>query len=433
MGFAIYVSLIPFHFRSRPLGEVVQDFTIVLTAATFGRLSGSNFLANLLLFIPVGFGLGGARLADRQRTFVTVSTALLFAIVASMAVSVTAEFLQEFAPGRVPARADIEAQTIGCVAGLAAWLVIGQPLTWWLRAAQSHSQSDRVSKLLVAYTVAWALANLAPFDFTADLGELSHRYHSGMISVLPFAGVRRPLVRVAWDVLIAAVTAIPIGVAALVAWRPMGGRRSAPLALAIGCAIVGGLEVAQIFVMSHAADGTDALFGAIGVAVGVAAGVQALPGRVDLVTPRARSLRRQRVVGLLAGWCAIVAIYHWIPFDFAVSPHLIRAKLASMSFAPLAGYASGSDLNALDDLLVKIGLAMPVGFLGAFLIRRDEQQVVSMIVFAAAVTAMFAVIEGGQLFLPSRVPDPSDVAVGVTSAMAGLWLGRWLRGPRMDR
>jgi VanZ family protein len=322
---------------------------------------------------------------------------------------------------------------VGCLVGISAWLAIGQPLTWWLRAAQSRNQSDRVAKLLVAYTVAWAFANLAPFDFTADLGDLSRRYHSGMISVLPFSGVHRPLVRVAWDVLIAVVTAVPIGVAALVCWRPLGGRRSAPLALAIGIFIVSAMEAVQIFVVSHAADGTDALFGALGVSMGVAAGVQALPGRIDLVTPRGRSLRRQRTIALLAGWCAILLVYHWIPFDFSVNSQLIRAKLGAMSLAPLAGYARGSDLNALDDLLVKIGLAMPVGFLGAFLIRRDGHQAVAMLVFAIAVTLMFTVIEAGQLFLPSRVPDPGDVMVGVASAMAGVWIGRWLRGPRPPR
>jgi VanZ family protein len=433
MAFALYVSLIPFRFETKPVAAALREFSTLMTSPKFDRLSGSNFLANLLLFIPVGFGLGGARLADRQRTVVAIAVSAAFALAASVAVSLTAEFLQMFAPGRVTARADVEAQTVGCLAGMSAWLAIGQPLTWWLRAAQSHNRSDRVSRLLVAYIAAWAFANLAPFDFTADLGDLSQRYHSGMINVLPFSGVHRPLVRVAWDVLIAAVSAIPIGVASLVCWRPLGGRRSVPLALAIGIFIVSAMEVLQIFVASHAADGTDALFGAAGVAIGVAAGVQALPGRIDLVTPRAHSLRRRRTMGLLAGWCAILLIYHWIPFDFAVNPQLIRAKLGSMSLAPLAGYARGSDLNALDDLLVKIGLAMPVGFLGAFLIRRDEHQTVATIVFAIAVTLTFALVEAGQLFLPSRVPDPSDVAVGVASAMAGLWVGRWLRGPRGSR
>ena len=38
-------------------------------------------------------------------------------------------------------------------------------------------------------------------------------------------------------------------------------------------------------------------------------------------------------------------------------------------------------------------------------------------------------IEAGQLFLPSRFPDPTDVLVGVAGATAGLLAGRWLRGP----
>jgi VanZ family protein len=45
---------------------------------------------------------------------------------------------------------------------------------------------------------------------------------------------------------------------------------------------------------------------------------------------------------------------------------------------------------------------------------------------------IFGAIEAGQLFLPQRFPDPTDVIVGVAGAAAGLGLGRWLRGARVS-
>jgi hypothetical protein len=39
---------------------------------------------------------------------------------------------------------------------------------------------------------------------------------------------------------------------------------------------------------------------------------------------------------------------------------------------------------------------------------------------------VFGAIEVGQFFLPARVPDPTDVLVGVAGAYAGLVLGGWL-------
>jgi len=42
-------------------------------------------------------------------------------------------------------------------------------------------------------------------------------------------------------------------------------------------------------------------------------------------------------------------------------------------------------------------------------------------------TALFTIVEAGQLFLPTRSPDPTDVAVGVLGALGGLFLGRWIK------
>jgi hypothetical protein len=43
------------------------------------------------------------------------------------------------------------------------------------------------------------------------------------------------------------------------------------------------------------------------------------------------------------------------------------------------------------------------------------------------VAVLFGLLEFGQFFLPSRVPNPTDVVVGVAASTAGLWLGRWLQ------
>jgi glycopeptide antibiotics resistance protein len=40
---------------------------------------------------------------------------------------------------------------------------------------------------------------------------------------------------------------------------------------------------------------------------------------------------------------------------------------------------------------------------------------------------VFGTIEVGQLFLPTRIADPTDVLTGVSGTYAGLSLGRWVR------
>lgn len=425
MAFAIYVSLIPFRLRGLPFWPALHTFAIVISTPEVGRVSRTNFLANLLLFIPIGFTLIGTLLVDRRPRVLQSVAAAGTTLLSGLAVSLTAEFLQMFAPGRVPARADVNAQTVGCLAGIAAWLAIGPALTLWLRGAQTRSASDRLSKALAGYAAVWTIANLAPFDVTVDLGELSQRFHSGLITLVPFGSTPRPTSRVAWDVLIAVVSAVPLGVLGLAGWTRAGRLRPAPAAFCLGAAFVAGMEVAQIFVASHAADITDVIFGCVGVAIGVLAGVRVLVARRP--DAAAEPGRRWSWV-LLTAWCLVLFVYHWMPYDFSLDGGMIRGKLAGLSFAPFAGYAGGSDLNALNDILVKLGLSVPLGAISAFLSPGRERGAHETTMVLAAATVLFSVIEAGQVFIPSRSPDPSDVFLGVAGTIGGLWLGRWLRG-----
>ena len=424
MAFAIYVSLIPFRFRGLPFWPALHTFAIVISTPDTGRVSRTNFLANLLLFIPIGFAVIGALLVDRRPGVLRAVAAGATTLLVGVGVSLTAEFLQMFAPGRVPARADVNAQTAGCLAGIAAWLAIGPPLTLWLRGTHTRSARDRLSKALAGYAAAWTIVNLAPFDVTVDLGELSQRFHSGLITLVPFGGMPRPPARVAWDVLAAVVSAVPLGVLGLTAWPEAGRLRSTPAALAIGASFVIGMEAAQIFVASHGADMTDVVFGCLGVAIGVVAGRRLLNG--SAIAPETQPARRRWSRVLLCAWCLVLLIYHWMPYDFSLDPAMIRGKLAGMTLAPFAGYARGSDLNALNDILVKLGLSVPLGVIGAFVVggRRHSALATAMVAVAAAV--LFSVIEAGQVFIPSRSPDPSDVCLGLAGTIAGLYIGRWL-------
>ena len=136
-AFAIYVSLIPFEFRSVPLEKAVARFEGVMLTSRFERTSRSNYLANALLFVPIGFGCSGALLADRRRRAAAL-LAIPATLALSVAVSLTAEFLQVYVPGRVVSRADVAAQTLGCAAGIAAWMLAGNWLTTWLSTASDR-------------------------------------------------------------------------------------------------------------------------------------------------------------------------------------------------------------------------------------------------------------------------------------------------------
>ena len=354
-----------------------------------------------------------------------VRTALLV-LPASLAVSCAAEFLQMFTSDRIPSGLDIVAQTVGTVLGIAAWQLIGQEFTNWIRDALAAAPHDRASRVLVAAAAAWIFVNLAPFDITVDLGDLARRVQMGRVSLVPFGG-DLSWARRGWDVIAETLGALPLG---LLGVSVMYLRRSRvwPGAFLVGTGIVVSVECLQIFIRSHSADTGDALLGSAGVAAGVWIGTRVLPKPDRAQTMRRSEGRAWRAVGLVGIWCLVLAAYHWQSYDFTVDNDAIRTKVAQMPILPFAGYLRGSYLNALNDLLAKLALAVPFGVLASFAGRRDRvaslSTTLTWIVVAAGV---FGCLEAGQFFLPARVPDPSDVLVGVAGAYGGLLLGRWVR------
>jgi len=49
------------------------------------------------------------------------------------------------------------------------------------------------------------------------------------------------------------------------------------------------------------------------------------------------------------------------------------------------------------------------------------------VIWIGLAAGVFGAIEFGQVFLPSRVPDPSDVWLGVAASGLGIWIVGWLR------
>ena len=262
-------------------------FQAVISTPALGRVSRTNFLANLLLFSPGRLrARRGPLVRPRPAGHRGPSPPPVVAGCRAVA-SLTAEFLQEFAPGRVPALADVDAQTVGCLAGVIAWLAAGPAMTRGC-AARSTGARGQVEQGAGGLRRRVDDRNLAPFDITLDLGELSQRFHSGMITMVPFGGLPRP------------PCASRVG-------RAHGGRerRAARRArargldretdgcgragrLRLGAAFVAGMEGAQIFIVSHAADITDVMFGWLGVAIGVLAGGRVLAARRRSTPPRSQ-------------------------------------------------------------------------------------------------------------------------------------------------
>jgi VanZ family protein len=442
--FAIYGSLVPFDLHRLPLDLAIRRFDLAMEGP-LQAWSRSDLIANVLLMVPVAFCLMAALRLDRRGLGIS-AIASIFTLACGYGFANSLEFMQVFTSDRIVSKSDVVAQTIGATIGIAGWLFAGQPMTDWLRGATRPRANGldarwrRAQGLLAVYALGWFMLMALPLELTISPGALVHKLRTGGIVLVPFAAAYESFSDGLWDVIGGALSAAPLGV---FAWLTAIDRRwrSARLgALLLGGAFVCAGEFVQVFEIHRVADVTDVTIGGIGV--GIAVWLSARHLRVTTASrfgARAAAPAGFSTAASLAAlaqvlaWCAVLVFYHWKPFDFTTDAHLIRERVRDLSLMPLAQYVHASTgPQLLMQFLVKGALGLPLGALLARWIRTwgFTGSGGSRLAWVAGLTLALGVLGGievGQIFLPDRVADITDVLVAWAGAASGMALV--LHGP----
>ncbi len=411
LAFAAYGSIVPLQFHRVPLREGLRIF-LDTPFVSLAAASGTDFVTNVLLFMPIGFFLLGAA-APRGR--VRAVAWLLPVAAVWVAASVAIEFSQVFFSGRTPSWDDVLAESIGGLAGALVWVAIGPAVVrWFSGVAGADSRHERLLRMLAAYVLLWAILGLVPFDFTVRPQELAEKFRAGRVVLLPFAD--HPGLETILSVFLRSV---PVGAFAMVLALAHRLRPVKIWALTIGVGVIGALEMAQLFTFSERSTTTDVVLGVGGALTGIALTARAT--REDGAAPVAASVRFWPVVALLL-WLVLIGARHWTPFDFRADGDFIRSRIPMFLQVPFTGYYWGNPLSAFGELTTKVLLGVPVGALlqmiyapGTSAGRRWQAAGILTVSFG-----IFLVIELGQLLLPSRYPDQTDVYIGTAGAYLGM-------------
>ncbi len=412
-AFALYGSLVPLEFRPLPWEEAQRRWAEVC-AQPIRVESRSDWAANILLFIPLGF-LGMAALCvDRRRSadWWAVPTAAVWA-----GFSVLLEFSQLYFPPRVSSINDVAAESLGAALGIAVWIAAGRAMTCRAREAWAGTEeSGSAARLLIAYLVVLALVQVFPPNLTLSPVEIYHKYKAGLVRPVPFGywtldprdGVRKALEGAAWF--------LPLGLLAARVPRWRAGGRAAWEVLGLGVVAAAGAEFVRLFVVTHSCDATDVATNGLAVLCGWWVGIS---GRRPAVSVLAT-----------AGWIAALAYLNWFPFDFHFDGTAL-ARWREISWAPFADYMRSSYLETAQGVADKVIQFLVLGILLAASGRTFEVRGWATIAAAGVLAVLF---EGGQLCLPTRFASVTDVLVETSSAGLGVlaW-GRLRQVPMSNR
>ena len=261
VAFAVWGSLFPF-----VVDPIAPAAALSAFVGAWGRgpasWSISDFVSNVLLFVPIGL-LGVAAVQARGAS---ARRAVFWVLAATTLLSVSVELTQAWIRWRTSSIVDVLAEQGGCAAGMAAWFVarerISRAVEWGCEAMRTATPLQRA---LAAYCAAFAVFWLLPLDVTLRPGEIADKaFHKRLL--LPF--MPSPDAATGSELAFCLLGAVPLGIAAVHAGVRRGMREALDRALRFALPGMLALELCQVFVFSRTTDMTVVLPLSAGILAG---------------------------------------------------------------------------------------------------------------------------------------------------------------------
>jgi VanZ family protein len=408
-GLVVYGSLVPFQYRPVPLDAAIERFQR-LPYLELGIHSRSDWVANLLLFVPLAWSLSASITVDRPWLWRLPTAVLVVPLCFAFALLI--EFVQIQFPPRTTSINDIVAETIGAIVGSALWLTTGQTTVDWCRRLwQAAGRRGWAGHVLPGYLAFLLFVHVMPLDLTISPVEVYHKYKEGRVNIIPFAGYPSQQDAI-FKILNQIVYFAPLGfLMSAVKWESGSLWNRGGGVLMVGFVSAGICELAQLFVFTRFSDVTDVIIGGLAVGLGWWVGWHRHSWQ--------RIVRRPWFVPVaLLTWIGIAVMLEWWPFTFHLDFGYIRERAASVPRVLFADYYAGTDYNAFTQWLRKTLLFLPLGALLAVGVFPPNR---ALGLVAAGFLGLLAstLLEAGQLALPGRYASLTDVVVETIAAMVG--------------
>jgi VanZ family protein len=415
-GFVVYGSLVPLDFRPRDFGAAVDAFARI-PYLRLGVASRADWVANILLYIPLAFLLAGAAAQARSRAdrlFGTLAT-IAFCIALAFAV----EFAQLFFPPRTVSQNDLIAESIGTILGVTLWLALGPRILGLTGHIRIGGPRATVAALTL-YVAAYLAFSLFPYDFLISGKELSQKLdeagRSAWVLSESCGGIVRCNAKLFAEVLLAAPLGMLYGVLRGRHRRARYGR-----VFVYGVALGVAIEGLQLFLASGVTQGLSVLTRGLGAVWGLAF------QRVFSLD----WLRRNRAGVRKLAWFAApvylvlaLVVKGLVPPAFD-APWAAVEKLKALSFLPFYYHYFTTESEAMQSLLLNAGLYVPAGLL-VWLTMPPGRDRATRRIAALVGAGLGLVIETLMLFSIGKRADPTNVLIAAATSYLVTLVAQWL-------
>ncbi len=411
MLFVIYGSLVPLEFNNLPVESAISQFKAI-PYLHLGAVSRADWIANILLYIPLAFGASATFSGVRF----TLVRALLTAgvLIFCLALAVAIEFAQLFFPPRTVSLNDLIAESLGTVIGILGGLFFGAYFSGLYRQLlQGNLLSIRSA--IIFYLLFYIAFSLFPFDFVTSFAELDAKLAQGNDAVfLPLERCGAEPLRCGVKLLAEILVIAPLGL--LFCYLPyLQHRRTFAVLVGLFLGLV--IEVVQVFLLSGSGQGISVVTRMAGMGAGASLFIWAKQRDfADIL----RLSKRVAWFTVLPYIFLVLSINGWFATDW-LTPEQALEKLKTTRFLPLYYFYYTSEGVAFVSLLSNLGLYFPVGLLCwvSFSANHDRERHPPHWFYVGLLAAMFAlVVETGKLFLADKHADPSNVWLAFIAASA---------------
>lgn len=411
--FVVYGSLVPWQFNSLLLSEAWFRFRNI-EYLTLGIASRADWVANILLFIPLAFLWLGVISLNQQIIGRCVSSVVVLMV--SFLLCSTIEFTQLFFPPRTVSLNDIIAESLGAVIGVLAWWIFGKKFVAWLESWQIN-KTNSVPYLQI-YLGCMFFYSVMPLDLTLSPVEFYHKWHEGRVILLPFYGLKGEVLRDIYDCLSEVVLWLPIPWL----WCKLKPLSKAELLKRVlfSAAII---EFFQLFVYSRVTDVTDILLALVGGFIGVrlvalgSSGLALIGSDSGLKSYQSYTVLYAYLAYFL--WILVIGFVFLYPYDFEWTYLRLSTWADKFLRVPFYAYYYGTEYRAITEVFHKLLFFMPFGLIGGYAFRStNSRNRVGIIIFSTIVMTAL-IIEFAQLFLPNKNADITDVILEVFGGYLG--------------